>query len=99
VHSGAQRRPPFHQHFLIAPVVDAEVAQRSNLQLAKSRAESQSCRSFLPANGPIMIEFLLPQRLGERKFTPNEPGIWEILAASGPKNNVTLLCNPEDKKR
>jgi hypothetical protein len=36
------------------------------------------CPIILPANGPIAIEFLLPQRLGGRKITPNGPGIWGI---------------------
>ena len=34
------------------------------------------CPVVLPANGPIVIEFLLPQRLGGRKIAPNGLGIW-----------------------
>jgi hypothetical protein len=31
---------------------------------------------ILPANEPIAIEFVLPQRFGRHKITPNWPGIW-----------------------
>src|SRR6202035_3306828 len=58
VHSGAQRRPPFHQHSLIAPVVDAEVAQRSNLHV---KSADRLAQRFVSRRHPAFPRLKRPE--------------------------------------
>jgi hypothetical protein len=65
-----------------------------NLRISRSKPR---CRSFLPANGPIAIEFVLPQRFGGHKITPNGSGIWEYqLTKHQPTFASGLLKGSDD---